>query len=207
MTPAKKRGPYHHGDLRAALIDTAVELIASRGVRGFSLSEASRHLGVSVAAPYRHFADRDELLVAVAARALSRLADAVTAAAGKPESPADRLADAARAYVRFAGDNRPLFEALFVAGVDKSRHPELGTAGEPVSAAFVNPARAVCGGSASEGQDLAVAVAIAAHGHAALFLDGAFGKGDEALETAVTHAAAVTHALVTGRAALRGPTS
>ena len=62
--------PYHHGDLKAALIDGAVELIAERGVRRFSVAELSRRLGVTVAAPYRHFANRDELLAAVAERAL-----------------------------------------------------------------------------------------------------------------------------------------
>jgi AcrR family transcriptional regulator len=57
---------YHHGDLRAALTDTAIELIGERGVREFSLAEASRRLGVAVSAPYAHFADRDDLLAAVA---------------------------------------------------------------------------------------------------------------------------------------------
>ena len=59
-------GRYHHGDLRAALIDTAIEIIGERGVRGFSLAEASRRLGVASSAPYAHFAGRDEFLAAVA---------------------------------------------------------------------------------------------------------------------------------------------
>src|SRR5262249_20335351 len=64
-----KGGRYHHGDLRAALIETAIQLIAERGVRNFSLAEASRRVGVAVSAPYAHFSDRDELLAAVAAYA------------------------------------------------------------------------------------------------------------------------------------------
>src|SRR5207244_3870532 len=68
--PRTRAKPYHHGDLKAALIDGAVKLIAERGVRRFSLAELSRRLGVTVGAPYRHFADRDELLAAVAVRAL-----------------------------------------------------------------------------------------------------------------------------------------
>jgi AcrR family transcriptional regulator len=63
VPPARSKR-YHHGDLKAALIDGAIELIAERGVRGFSLAELSRRAGVTVAAPYRHFADRDELLAA-----------------------------------------------------------------------------------------------------------------------------------------------
>ena len=58
--PAKE-GRYHHGDLRSALVDAAIDVIAERGVRDFSMAEASRRLGVTTAAPYRHFADRDEL--------------------------------------------------------------------------------------------------------------------------------------------------
>ena len=81
-----KQGRYHHGDLRPALVDAAIAVIAERGVRGFSLAEATRRLGVTTAAPYRHFADRDELLAAVAARALSvfaaMLGDAADAALG-----------------------------------------------------------------------------------------------------------------------------
>jgi AcrR family transcriptional regulator len=63
-------GRYHHGDLRPALVDAAIDVISERGVRGFSLAEASRRLSVTTAAPYRHFADRDELLATVAVRAL-----------------------------------------------------------------------------------------------------------------------------------------
>src|SRR6202020_3666570 len=74
MPRAGKGGRYHHGDLRASLIDTAVELIGERGVRNFSLAEASRRLGVAVSAPYAHFSDRDDLLAAVAVRGYQLLA-------------------------------------------------------------------------------------------------------------------------------------
>jgi AcrR family transcriptional regulator len=57
-----KGGRYHHGDLRSALVDAAIAVIAERGVRGFSLAEATRRLGVTTAAPYRHFAARQRPL-------------------------------------------------------------------------------------------------------------------------------------------------
>ena len=99
-TPSKRSGDarpsrdgrYHHGDLKAALVDGAIELIAERGVRGFSLAKLTQRLGVTVAAPYRHFADRDELLAAVAVRALHAFADALAAGAGDEDSPEQRLA-------------------------------------------------------------------------------------------------------------------
>ena len=88
-----RAGRYHHGDLKAALVDEAIELIAERGVRGFSLAELSRRLGVTVAAPYRHFADRDELLAAVVVQALRAFAGLVRAqpcAMAWPPGPVSR---------------------------------------------------------------------------------------------------------------------
>lgn len=69
MSRAGKGARFFHGDLGAALVDTAIEIIGERGVRGFSLAEASRRLGVAVSAPYAHFASRDDLLAAVAVHA------------------------------------------------------------------------------------------------------------------------------------------
>src|SRR5580658_1720128 len=102
-TPAPaKGGRYHHGDLRAALVDAAIGLIAERGVRDFSVAEASRRLGVSAAAPYRHFADREDLLAAVAVRALRAFAEMVATESSDADTPELRLAAMARAYVLFA---------------------------------------------------------------------------------------------------------
>ena len=63
-----RRGSYHHGDLREALVRAALELIAEKGPVGFTVAEAARSAGVSPAAPYRHFRDRDELIADVARR-------------------------------------------------------------------------------------------------------------------------------------------
>jgi AcrR family transcriptional regulator len=193
------RRPYHHGDLRTALIDTAVELIAERGVRNFSMAEASRRLGVAVSAPYAHFADRDELLAAVAVRAYERFYAELELS--RPEAPADRLAAIARAYVRFAGTQRPLFELLFDAGLDKARHPEIAAAERPIDDAFLACVRALT----RDGEALATAVEATAHGHAMLLLDGRFGEGEQAVELAAERAAEATLALVRGLAGARGP--
>jgi AcrR family transcriptional regulator len=194
-----KGGRYHHGDLRAGLIDTAVELIAERGVRNFSLAEASRRLGVSVSAPYAHFSDRDQLLAAVAVHAYELFYAELLPELNQLQTPADRLAAIARAYVRFAGAHRPLFEMLFEAGLDKSRHPELEAAEQPIDDAFSSSVRALpdCGETAYE--DLATAIEAAAHGHAMLLLDGSFGEGAQAVELVAERAARATLALVEGR--------
>jgi AcrR family transcriptional regulator len=201
---AGKGGRYHHGDLRAALVDAAVDLIAERGPRGFSLAEASRRLGVTVAAPYRHFADRDALLAAVALRALHVFAEMLTAETGEAESPEQRLAAMARAYVRFAAEQRPLFETIFSSGIDKHRYPELTRAYEPVDAFHALVAE-ICKGDDAAADVLAGALEATAHGHAALLVDGEYGQGPGAVRLAADRAAGATFALIEGRKALNSP--
>jgi AcrR family transcriptional regulator len=80
------RRPYHHGNLRQALVDAAVSLILEKGPAGFSFAEAARKAGVSPAAPYRHFKDRDDLLAETARVGFERFAERLEAAwnGGKP---------------------------------------------------------------------------------------------------------------------------
>jgi len=161
----------------------------------------SRRLGVTVAAPYRHFADRDDLLAAVAIRALQVFAAMMAAESPDTDDPAHRLAAMARAYVRFAAEQRPLFDALFSAGVDKSRYPELQRAWEPVDA-FPGLVREACDGDDAAAA-LESAVEATAHGHAMLLFDGDYGLGAEAVRIAADRAASATLALIAGRRALR----
>lgn len=191
---SSRRGRYHHGALRAALIDTGVELVEERGAHGFSLAEASRRLGVAASAPYAHFTDRDALLAAVAARAYEIFNAELAPEVEQHRTPAARLAAVARAYVRFAGAHRPLFELLL--GFDKRHHPEIAAAEKPVDEAFLGCVRAVSGEHAEE---LATAVEATAHGHAMLVLAGDFGEGSEAVEVAADRAARATLALLEGR--------
>ncbi|MEU4572530.1 TetR/AcrR family transcriptional regulator [Nonomuraea sp. ATR24] len=204
MPRTTKRDRYHHGDLRAALIDTAVELIAEHGVQGFSLAEASRRLGVAPSAPYRHFADRDELLLAVGVRAGERLVAAVTAES-RGTTPEQRLVGVARGYVRFAAGHPALFEALAGPTFSAVAAPELEHAARPVKEAFHDAALALSGGDRPTAETLGVAVAAVAHGYAGLLRLGMFGTGDEAVGIAVDRAADATLALLAGRAALTGP--
>lgn len=206
---AREKTRYHHGDLRAALVDAATELIGERGVQGFSLAEVSRRVGVTVAAPYRHFADRDDVLAAVAVRACEILAASVEAEIREPGTASGtasaQLIAAGRGYVRCAASNRALFHALFGAGLDKSRYPEIDEAAQPIADAFLAPALVLCGNDA-DAHDLALGVVAAAHGHATLLLDGAFGHGQNAIGTALRFTSSVIAAIIEGRGALRaGP--
>lgn len=113
--------PYHHGNLRAALIETAAELARVEGPQGVVLREVARRTGVSHNAAYRHFADRDELLEAVAGLGMERLEAAMRTgmASVRSRDPAvaarRRLAEVGRAYVHFALDEPGLFEVAFAA--------------------------------------------------------------------------------------------
>jgi AcrR family transcriptional regulator len=92
--------PYHHGDLRAALIESGTKLLRERGAAALSLREVAKAAGVSHAAPYRHFEDKAQLLAAIAAAGFERLRAAMQkAAADHPEDPRSQLIAAGEAYV------------------------------------------------------------------------------------------------------------
>lgn len=196
-----RAGAYHHGDLRAALIATATRLIEEQGVRSFSLAAASRRLGVAVSAPYAHFADREELLVAIGVRAYELFAAELLPEVDRRRAPAERLAVMARAYVRFAGTHRPLFEVLIEAGVDGNRHQELKAAEAPIGEAFHECVRAFADGDHSAAV-LATALEATVHGHAMFLLHGEFGEGRDAIELAAERAVLTVAALLEGRHAL-----
>lgn len=94
--------PYHHGNLRAALLEAAVELVGELGPKGFTLREVARRAGVSHNAPYRHFAARDELLLAVADEGFLRLKETMELAVHRGHTAQDRLQLACCGYVEFA---------------------------------------------------------------------------------------------------------
>ncbi|GLY02870.1 MULTISPECIES: TetR/AcrR family transcriptional regulator [Actinoplanes] len=118
-----KRAGYHHGDLRNALLEATIALVRERGARGFSVSEAARRAGVSITAPYRHFADREAMLAAVALRGFTELEEAFTERT--EEDPVERLVAVADAYVAFARADPARFEVMFASGVDKDDHPDV----------------------------------------------------------------------------------
>jgi AcrR family transcriptional regulator len=199
--PRAKR--YHHGDLKAALVDGAIDLIVERGVRGFSLAELSRRLGVTVAAPYRHFDSRDELLAAVAVRALEAFGEALAAQSSETDPPEERLAAMANAYVRFAAEQPALFGVVFGVGLDKKRrYPELREAYEGVEGTFAACVAELCPDDPDGAEQLGDAIEATAHGYAALLTDhpGTLDPADVA--RAAEQAARATRALIRGRAAL-----
>jgi len=121
---------YHHGNLKEALIRAALELIAQKGPAGFTFAEAARWAGVSPAAPYRHFRDRDELLVDVARRGFDQFEDTLAGAwdGGRPDAFA-AFHRVCKAYLRFAKSEPAYYSAMFEAGIPPEASPALRDAG------------------------------------------------------------------------------
>ncbi len=113
----KTRDAYHHGQLRTALLQAALETIATRGVDAVKMNELARRTGVSVAAPFRHFPNRQALLVALAEDAAQRLQARMEAAAGTHEDPVEAHRARGVAYVRFAVEEPAYFAVLSRADV------------------------------------------------------------------------------------------
>jgi AcrR family transcriptional regulator len=121
----ERRG-YHHGNLREALVDAALTLIAEKGPAGFTIAEAARLAGVSPAAPYRHFRDADALLAEVALRGFERLAGVLAAAwnNGLPE-PMRAFEALGRSYLAFARGEPAHYAAMFETRIAFDAHPGL----------------------------------------------------------------------------------
>ena len=112
------RSSYHHGNLRHALVEATVRLIEEKGPQAFTLAEAARLAGVSAAAPYRHFAGRDELLEEVARQGFEEFAERLEAAlAVGRTSPLAAFLNMGRAYLRFAAERRGFYIAMFESGI------------------------------------------------------------------------------------------
>ena len=122
---------YHHGNLKEALLQAALDLIAQKGAAGFTFADAARMAGVSPAAPYRHFRDRDELLSSIAQRGFEQF-EAQLAAAwddGRPDT-VTAFERVGKAYLAFARTEPAFYSAMFESGVAADSTAGLLAAGE-----------------------------------------------------------------------------
>ncbi len=190
----RQRGRYHHGDLPSALLDAGLEQLATAGPARFSVAEVARRVGVSTAAPYRHFTDRYGFLAAVAARAADRLAAAVAAEA-TADDPRDRLAAAAGAYAAFLAEHRIGFDVVFSPALRGARDADLATAGRAVMALFLEPAREIAGDRALELTEQVVALA---HGYGTLDADGFLTADRVTADPTAVRARRAARALIDG---------
>ena len=128
---------YHHGDLRAALIEAAVEVIRERGAEGMSLREVARRSGVSQTAPYRHFRDKEDLTAGIAEEGFTILGSEMAKAAQSEGNRRARLMRGGRAYIAFALKRPEHFKVMFATDLDAKRHPAARKAADEAFAGLV----------------------------------------------------------------------
>jgi AcrR family transcriptional regulator len=178
----KKR--YHHGDLRAALVDAGLVLLANRSADDLSLRELAREVGVSATAVYRHFSDKHALMSALAAEGLRQLSVAQHAASDAAGGGLPGFNATGRAYVRFALANPALFRLIFS---HPSRAGLLSPDGEdePDAMAFLRANAAALAPPGGNPKAVALHGWSVAHGLAMLMLDGQVPVAESTIDTVV----------------------
>lgn len=170
LNSVKTSRGYHHGDLRAALLDAAEQVVAERGIDGFSLRECARRAGVSPAAPAHHFGDARGLLTALATRAFAALSDSLAASPASKDAVADLHALGA-AYVAFAFARPALFDLMWRRARLDGDDPALIAAADAAFDPLAGAVARVTGGAPDRADVLAAWSMV--HGYARLALDGA----------------------------------
>ena len=206
-TPAAPRSrkaapprPYHHGDLRSALLEVAAGWLDEHGAARLTLRELARAAGVSHAAPYHHFAGLDELLAGVAELAFVRLGDALAQASARARTPVAALQDIGEAYVRQALAHPAQFRLMFGPTLAlKASQPGLRAAADRAFGVLLEAA----GRQAPErALELALTGWSLSHGAANLAIDGAFAglpvSGTQARALARMDAGALVRRMVAG---------
>jgi AcrR family transcriptional regulator len=183
MSTSRLNAPYHHGNLRQALLEAALIILERDGEAALVLRDLARAVGVSPAAPYRHFDGRSGLLEALAVTGFQRFTRAMEQVA--EAGHADTLGRMGRAYVAFALANPNLFRLMFSPQLRRDNRPGLRMAADAAFATL----RQVSGGNNEAGRVTALAAWARVHGLATLLLDGqiaiAEGEDTDALVAAI----------------------
>lgn len=201
--PAEQdKGRYHHGDLRQALVDAAVALIAEEGFGALSLREVARRAGVTHAAPYRHFADKEALLEAVAHEGFRAMAREMRERMARVTGPLEQLYAAGEAYVLFVVRHPPHFRVMFGPHFTRPMSPPPEPEGE--QGAFALLVSTIEAGQAAgllragESRPLTLTAWSLVHGLASLFVDRQLGESPQGAEAAEALARVQTRLLVEG---------
>ncbi len=197
----RARDTYHHGDLHAALLAAAADILHERGLEGLSMRGVARRAGVSHAAPYHHFADLATLIATLVECSLLALGERMRAAAASTrDDPTARVRALGAAYVRFAIEDPASFRLMFRPELRRAGGERLEAAGE---ASYMPLLEAIADGVARgsfvarDVEDLGLAAWAAVHGLATLLVDGPLRRLDDpkAVDAAVT---AVVDGIVEG---------
>jgi AcrR family transcriptional regulator len=175
------RRSYHHGNLREALIRAALDLIAQKGPAGFTFADAARWAGVSSAAPYRHFRDREALLADVARRGFELFESALSRAwdGGRPD-PYRAFENVGRAYLHFARNEPAYYSAMFEAGVPLDADAGLREVANRSFEVLRRASETLCAGLPPEKRPPSLMMSLhiwaLSHGIASLFARGDSGR-------------------------------
>lgn len=167
--------PYHHGDLRAALLIAAEAELIEKGVERFTLRGVARRAGVSHAAPAHHFRDTDAMLTALAARGFERFLASLRAQVNETWTPRERLAISGVGYILFALENPALFRLMFGSERPQSDDANLVRSAMAAFDDLVSRVGAIRGDDPMQSQEGKIDVASAwanVHGLATLLIDG-----------------------------------
>jgi AcrR family transcriptional regulator len=172
-----KKNTYHHGDLKNALIKAGTEILAKNGVGGLSLRQVAQKAGVSHAAPYAHFADKQALIAAISTEGFRQLYEQVVAVIGRYENdPARQLLETAWTYVQFAMNDPDQFKIMFSSVLEKEKeYPDFVAMSQKTFqqvVAVVVSCQAAGVLREGPGELTAVTVWSAVHGLIALLLEG-----------------------------------
>lgn len=167
MSTSEASDRYHHGDLRRALVEAALELLLEGGTEALGMRELARRVGVSAAAPYRHFRDKQALIQAVAAAGFALFLEAVEAAkAGVPQD--EQFGAMAEAYVQFALRYPRLYKLMFSSELGKFEDKDLRRAAD---AAYASLAVAAAKEDPDSPGEAAISAWAFVHGLSMLLLD------------------------------------
>ena len=183
--PKKAAAPYHHGDLRRALLDAAFEILKADGPSALSLREVARRAGVSHQAPYHHFPSRGHLLAALAEEGFEHLAESLERVQAAATDPIRRSQDTGVEYVMFASRNPERFRLMFGAELGtREPYPELNEAAKRVFDLLVRPFGMKPQPARTPDQAIVLTLWSTVHGLAALAVDGQVKMEGKALEAA-----------------------
>jgi AcrR family transcriptional regulator len=199
--PPPPARPYHHGNLRRALLDEALATIRAEGVHALTLREIGARVGVSRTALYRHFADKRALLTAVATEGFRALREQLVAAWEEGGRGPAAFHAMGQAYIRFAVANPPHYSVMFGGFVDPAREPELAAEAGGAFQALVDALSTLKRDRAVRGDDtvlMAKFVWSVVHGVAMLAIDGQLREPD-AVEQLAQYALKRLHTGIAGR--------
>lgn len=185
----EKSSSYHHGNLRESLLTHLLELIREKGCESFSLRQLSTRVGVSQAAIYRHFADKDALFAELASQALLELMAIVNEAMQEAKCVQEKLRLACSAYLAYAVENPEKYRLMFGATIqNRDAYPGLVDAGEQALAlllSFIQEGRAVGEFSLSSAscELMASSCWASLHGYALFLIDGLYERLNDVTHT------------------------